>query len=205
MRVPEVLLLDTVIGLMVAGLAHRQTGEYSALCGLLWPLWLPMQLAPADASYDTAHSPTPTTQADAPPELARLQELLTDWDSELVISATTLRDGLRQLTERRAELQLELSRPENNPKNLDAACLDASSVGDVARRRRENVQAMRDLHKQLDLDLRTALAQVQELCSRVQLARFHGAASAGVGTELNQLVAAVESAREVQALGRYAG
>jgi len=196
MRVPELMFLYLLLGVGVAVASYRHHGEVRVWTTLLWPLWLPSLLADPAARYDTA--PAASTTSARHPAVARLEEVLMAWAPELADTVTALQRGLDDLEARLTALQAEVARPEHDLPSLRQAATREGPDQPVHQRRLRNVEALVALRDRLRDELATSLPHIEELSTRVQLARFRGGTVEGVGRQLAELVAAIDGTREVQ-------
>lgn len=178
MRLPEVMFFYLCVGLAVA---LRVGGKRRWLAVPLWPLFLPAVLAPADARFDTVPTALPSTPIAA--TFRRLHEALALWDPAPAVPLEATERALLALHRRREALSALLARPENA---VDGA------QGDVHRTRRQHLVALAALRDQLDGELDAALARMDELSTRIQLAHFGGRSLDDVGRQLADLVAVVD-------------
>ena len=120
------------------------------------------------------------------------------WAPELADTVAALQRGLDDLDARLTALQAEVARPEHDLPTLRRAATRDGPDQPVHQRRLRNVEALVALRDRLHDELATSLAHIEELSTRVQLARFQGGTVEGVGRQLAELVAAIDGTREVQ-------
>ena len=187
MRLEEVLFLYLCIGLVVS-LAVPWSRR--PLVVPLWPLYLPALLTRSDARFDTVERPAAVeATGEIERALGHLREALALWDAAPALPLEATERALTELQRRRLALAALLARPENAPG-------EAASDGSEARaRRRENLLAMGALHDRLASELGEALARVEELATRIQLAHFGGGPMEEVARQLADLVQAVDHVR----------
>lgn len=183
MRLPEVLFFYLCIGLAVA---LRAPGPRRWVVVPLWPLFLPGLLVPDDARFETAPAILPSTPIAA--TFARLHEAIALWDPAPAVPLGATEAALVALARRRDALSLLLARPENA---LDTA------IGDAHQARRRHLVAMTELRDRLGGELDAALARMDELATRIQLAHFSGRGLDDVARQLADLVAAVDGMQAV--------
>ena len=184
MRIAEVLFLYACFGLAVATQVRPRAAAL-----LLWPLYLPSLLTPAEARFDTAPQAAPDGAIAA--AFQRLAEALALWGHGMPVPLAGTERALLDLERRRAALAALLARPENRVLSADAPLRPADA------RRHEHLAALRALHEQLTAQIDGALAHTDELTTRVQLAWFSGGAMSDVDGQLRGLMDAVERIQAV--------
>jgi len=185
MRLEEVLFLYLCIGLVVS-LAVPWSRRPVVVP--LWPLYLPSLLARSDARFDTVEPPADQAPGEIARALGHLREALALWDAAPALPLEATERALTELQRRRLALAALLARPENAPG-------EASDGSEARARRRENLLAMGALHDRLATELGEALARVEELATRIQLAHFGGGPMEDVARQLADLVQAVDHVR----------
>lgn len=184
MRLAEVLFFYVCVGLGVA--ARVGTGRRLVVL-LLWPLFLPSLLTPAEARFETVAPAGPSGPIAA--ALHRLQEALARWEHAPALPLGATERALVDLDRRRQALAELLRRPENQ--------LDAEAPGEPAAvaQRRQSLTALVALHQQLGEEIEGALARMDALATRIQLAHFSGQALVDPSRQIAELVRTIEGIR----------
>lgn len=202
MRPFEVLLFYVLIGLGVGWMAWRSGRAPVWAAVPFWPLFLPVDL----------HEVAPAPPAETSPvggALQRLRAALTGWDplptgGNAALAAAER--GLTALARRRAEVDLLLAQPGNDLAAAHAAlaaCTDADRPIYEARVR--NLERLHAVQEASRADLARALAGVEDLTTRVHLARLRGDSTDDVARQLGDLAAAIDGVGEVRSLGQGVG
>jgi hypothetical protein len=186
MRLAEVLFFYACMGVAVA--LQIRAGS-RVLPFLLWPLFLPSLLSPAEERFETAPRAAPTSAIAA--VFQRLNEALALWEHHLPVPMHGTERALIELDRRRTALASLLARPENRVEP------GAEPPHAAAAQRHRNLVALVQLHDQLSQEIDGALARMDELATRIQLAHFSGRPMDDVARQLADLNRAVEGIQSV--------
>ena len=195
MRPIELAVLYLIVGtaVTVAGWRARRSGAWMSL--LLWPLFLPGMLA---------------TAAEAPPParhdgIDRLRAALAAWEgapqgAECNAALDAAARGLDALSDRVAQLDGVLALPAHDLGALQAERDGHPDTAAILDARIANVHRLQTLRAETFQRLERGLASLDDLATRVHLARFTGDDADAVAGLLARLAAAVDSASEVASL-----
>lgn len=207
MRPTEVLLFYGLIGLAVGWMAWRTGRAPAWAAGPFWPLFVPVVFA----SEPAAKPQGAEAIADAGPvadALDRLEAALSGWDplpDGGGAAFAAAERGLRALSRRRADVDTLLGQPGNDlgvaRTQLAAAAIPDRAIYEARVRNLERLYALQEASR---LDLARALAGVEDLTTRVHLARLHGESTEDVARQLEDLAAAIDGVGEVRSLARHA-
>lgn len=196
MRIVELVVLYLCVGLAVGAAA---SGPRRWIGVPLWPLVLPTLLARASDGVDPAtNAPTPAstgTSADIERALGHLVDALRLWQGAPTLPLHGMRAALTDLDTRRNELATLLARPAYRA----SATASDPAAHDADAERRANVAAMAAIHDHLRSQFVAALARIDELATRIELAHYAGRGMGDVTEGLTALVAAVEGLRAAHA------
>ncbi len=201
MRPIELLVIYLLIGGGVTAAMARADLPGKGLALLLWPLFLPTLLGSA--------GPEPALRTSDPRIAAAARELLAALRDGPALpapapdpSATVagVARGLEAIASRLSEIDAVLARPEHDPRDVGGGGATAS----VQAAREENLARLRALRDASAARLEGGLARMEELATRVHLARFTGDPGDAVARQLAQLAAAVDCAGEVSGLAEPA-
>ena len=180
---------------------------------LFWPFYLPILLQPeaadAQASVERREDGRATERSADDPVTAAIEQV----ERELQTALTTL-DGwaesaLRGAPERLDELKTAWKVQALRIRELDELLSASSNVIQVGgeeevgrveaceRARRENLERLKNIRRQLYRDLMGTLAWVRELVTMIHLARYTGAPASRAQELVTQIAAAVEGLSEV--------
>lgn len=193
MRPLEILVFYVLVGLGI-GIAFARSGRASPLvAGAFWPLFVPALLVPTELTSPVARGP-----------IDRLREALAAWEplpDGGIAALVAAERGLGALSRRRDEVDTLLRQPDNDLDSLRRAMVRAGAQDQpvyIARvRNLERLTAVRD---EADAELGRALAAIEDLTTRVHLARLNGESTVDVARQLGDLAAAIDGAGEVRRL-----
>lgn len=207
MRPAEVLLFYALIGLAVGWMAWRTGRAPVWAAAPFWPLFVPVLFAgesrPAPGAAPVLAEAAPVADA-----LDRLEAALSGWDplpDGGGAAFAAAERGLRALARRRADVDALLDQP-GNDLGVARAHLAAAPAPDCAiyEARVRNLERLYALQEASRVDLARALAGVEDLTTRVHLARLHGESTGDVARQLEDLAAAIDGVGEVRSLARHA-
>jgi hypothetical protein len=196
MSLLEILFMYGILGVATAAGDRQVRGRWSLLAVLLWPLVLPgLFTAPGERFVTTTRHPRV-----AVPALDRLRSALTLWDPTATPDLDGLEKGLHALQERRRALEGVLARPENDLGALEAVTPSEAAAAAHAGRL-ANLERLKALEAEAVAKHDAAVARIEELATRVQVAHYKGVALPGLERQLSEVLAVVAGACEVDALG----
>lgn len=182
----------------VAVTAASPPGPARWLTPVLWPLFLPGLLTSPGEQFDSAPPAEPEHYGIAN-ALDRLERAVTRWNPNAVFSLVPIEDALLAMERRRSALAAWLDNPVNRPTPVTHDAAKAAQE-----ERNAHLDSLRTLHERLDGELEAALARIEELTVRMDLAHFQGQALADVAGQLDALkqhvVGVCEADAEVHAL-----
>jgi hypothetical protein len=198
------VLLYLLVGFGIAAALYlrdppRQGGEHLlrlATAVPFWPFYLPILLAqttsaPADGEDDLARVLVVVER-----ELDVAQSTLENWidiPEEQRRRIDTLREAWQAQAMRLREMDRLLARPEYAVAEENAASGGGPRVRQSLSARQQNVERLRQVRQQAEVDLLASLAWVRELASRIHLARFTDAPAARAEELLAEIAAAVQT------------
>lgn len=193
MRPLEVLVFYLLVGLGIA-IAFARTGRASPLiAGAFWPLFVPALLVPTELTAPVTRGP-----------IDRLREALAAWEplpDGGVAALVAAERGLTALTRRRDEVDSLLRQPDNDLDGLRRAMLHAGAQDQaVYVARVHNLERLTAVRDEAQAELVRALAAIEDLTTRVHLARLNGESTVDVARQLGDLAAAIDGAGEVRRL-----
>ncbi|MEX0715396.1 MAG: hypothetical protein WD066_02355 [Planctomycetaceae bacterium] len=188
-----------------------------ALAVLFWPLFVPVLLSRPAAMDEPIHSPIVVGGRPPDDELARAIRLVEEeldtalrsldgWAEEVLSLEEDRIDELRGMWRAHAERIRDLDRLLESPgfaeveseNPADAAGgLEDERLRHSARVRRENIDRLRRIRRQMHDDLIGTLAWVRELVTMIHLAKYTGAPAARAEELVARIAAAVEGLAEV--------
>jgi hypothetical protein len=217
------LLIETAIfyvlfGVVVAVANYLRGGMVveSATATLFWPFYLPLLLAgkgedgaalsgkpPVESEGAGERDALATAIGQVEGELDAALEGLDGWAEDVLNCEARrlveLRSAWRLQAERIRQLDRLLAEPATHDDPLAAAAADVGKARHSEEVRRENIQQLAALRKQLHGDLIGTLAWVRELVTMIHLAKFSGAPAARAVELVAQIAAAVQGLSEVSA------
>jgi hypothetical protein len=223
MGLSETILFYLLFGVAVAtavaiategGTNHRRLFRI-ATAVFFWPFYVPVLLD----SRTRPPSPSPVTKADQPPdqiaisiaqveaELETALDSLDGWAenvlareqdrfSELRTAWRTQAERIRQLDRLLAVQDVERLETAGSPA-AESASTGARRCRQSEEARRENLERLHEVRRQLHDDLMGTLAWVRELVSMIHLAKFTGAPASRAEELVSQIATAVEGLSEV--------
>lgn len=198
------LVLYLLVGLGVAVALYlsdppRPSGERVlrlATAVPFWPLYLPILLARPTSLLAVPEDDLARTLAVVKRELEAAQATLEEWigiPEEQRRLLEKLREAWAAQAERLREMDRLLARPEYAAVEEEPSPNAAPQVRQSLTARQQNLERLRQVRQQAEVDLLASLAWVRELASRIHLARFTDAGAARAEELLAALASAVET------------
>lgn len=181
--------LGALIALVLAVALRRQSAVDTLLIVGLWPLWAPLLVAQRHTHGDDERELLSALQrAQASP----LAQVLPDAETARVLAAR-----LREATERLAELDALLDRPDFDPAAVEArarelAARGASAAAATAQLRVRTLGQLRDLRTRYRSELDEVHELIAQLVTQAELVRLQPSVAQTSHELVRELVARVE-------------
>jgi hypothetical protein len=181
--------LGAVIALVLALALRKQTAIDTLLVVGMWPLWAPLLIAQRHTHGDDERE---LLSAIARAQASPLAQVLPDAETARILAAR-----LREATERLAELDALLDRPDWNPAAVEArakelAARGASAAAATAQLRVRTLGQIRDLRVRYRSELDEVHELIAQLVTQAELVRLQPSIAHSSGELVRELVARVE-------------
>jgi hypothetical protein len=181
--------LGAVIALVLALALRKQSAVDTLLVVGMWPLWAPLMIAQRHTHGDDERE---LLSAIARAQSSPLAQVLPDAETARVLAAR-----LREATERLAELDALLERPDWNPVAVEArakelAARGASAAAATAQLRVRTLGQIRDLRVRYRSELDEVHELIAQLVTQAELVRLQPSIAHSSGELVRELVSRVE-------------
>ena len=181
--------IGALVALVFAVTLRRQSASDTLLLVALWPLWAPMMLAQRHAQGDDERE---LLSALARAQASPLAQVLPDAETARVLAAR-----LREATERLAELDQLLDRPDFDPTAVETrakqlAARGANAAAATAQLRVRTLGQLRDLRVRYRSELDEVHELIAQLVTQAELVRQQPSIAHSSGELVRELVARVE-------------
>ena len=181
--------VGAAIALVFAVALRRQSASDTLLLVALWPLWAPMMLAQRHAQGDDERE---LLSALARAQASPLAQVLPDAETARVLAAR-----LREASERLAELDRLLDRPDFDPNAVETrvkelAARGANAAAATAQLRVRTLGQLRDLRVRYRSELDEVHELIAQLVTQAELVRLQPSIAHSSGELVRELVSRVE-------------